>query len=62
VPAYRIHTAGPGLGPSDRVLTWYGRSGMVGIFVHIEIPTDLGLLIAEDVIDLETMSIERGRF
>jgi len=60
--AYRVRVNAEGMGPNDRVLSWYSRSGLAGILVHIEIPTSLGLLIAEDVIDLEAMSIERGRF
>ena len=62
ISAYRVRVDAQGLGPSDRVLSWYGHSGLVGILVHVEIPTDFGLLIAEDVIDLEDLSIARGRF
>ena len=62
VSAYRVRIDNAFLGPRDRVLSWYGRSGMVGMFVHIEIPTDLGLLIAEDILTLEDLSIDRGRF
>lgn len=62
VQAYRVRVDAEGLGPNDRVLSWYSRSGLVGILVHIEIPTGTGALIAEDVIDLEELSIGRGRF
>jgi len=62
IQAYRVRVNAAGFGPEDRVLSWYSRSGLVGILVHVEIPTDLGPLIAEDVIDLEALSIDRGRF
>ena len=62
LPAYRVRTDSAFLGPNDRVLAWYSRSGMVGIFVHIEIPVGTGILLAEDVITLEGITIDRGRF
>jgi hypothetical protein len=62
VPAYRLRIDSEVAGPGDRVVVWYGRSGMLGMLVHVEISADGGPLIAEDVITLEDLAIDRGRF
>jgi hypothetical protein len=62
VQAYRIRTDAEVAGPRDRVVTWYGRGGMLGMFVHVEIDTANGPFIAEDIITLEDLDLDRGRF
>lgn len=63
VPAYRVDMDIPTvLGPTDWLTNWYGRAGWLGEELHFELATDVGLLIIDETIVLEDVSLTHGRF
>ena len=63
LPAYRIRIDWPGIsGPRDLIHVWYGRAGYLGLSAHLEIGSDIGLLIADQTETLLSIDLVRGRF
>jgi hypothetical protein len=63
--AYRIRITYPGLGPTDSLVIWFGRSGRLGHQIHITSEaTDsegnhLGVFTTEETETLESLNISR---
>lgn len=63
LPAYRIRIDWPGVaGPHDVIRVWYGRAGYMGMSAHLEIGSEVGLMIADQTETPVSISLVRGRF
>jgi len=68
LPAWRIRVGNEFLGPEDRILTWYGRSGMLKLEGHFEgsatdeAGNEIGRVIADESAVLTDLALGGGRF